>query len=210
MRSANRRESGTNLLRGLVIATGIAVSTAATALVVPTRSRRDEPTVHKPHGSNRGSLICLGGVSLMLASAPSAAAVPALPEGYEPPTEPQSPPLPGASAPERVADLSSSGINWGTVALAVVGIAVLVLTAVVVIARRRRLSRPADQKEDTDMLDPDTETRRHLVREHQADLKRDASHARDMRPRALETRRRRRAMQLMRFRLSLRPAGDPP
>lgn len=57
------------------------------------------------------------------------------------------------------------------------------------------------------MLYPDTETRRLLVREHQAELKRDALRASSARPETVESRGRRRRLQLRRLRIRLRPAG---
>lgn len=79
-------------------------------------------------------VIGTGALYLLLALAPSAAAVPALPDGYQPPTQTQPAP-PRASAPEPVIDVPSSGIGWGTAAL--VALAVLVVAALVVRARRR-------------------------------------------------------------------------
>jgi hypothetical protein len=58
------------------------------------------------------------------------------------------------------------------------------------------------------MFYPDTETRLQLVREHQAELQRDALLASPARPEAVESRGRRRRLQLRRFRIRLRPADD--
>jgi hypothetical protein len=60
------------------------------------------------------------------------------------------------------------------------------------------------------MLTPDAETRRLLVRERQAELQREALLANLARPAKVDSRRRRRRLQLRRLRFHLRPAGDLP
>ena len=61
------------------------------------------------------------------------------------------------------------------------------------------------------MLTPDSETRRLLVRERQADLQREVQQDALTRPVVVESRRRRRGLELrrLRLRLRLRPAGGP-
>jgi hypothetical protein len=60
------------------------------------------------------------------------------------------------------------------------------------------------------MLTPDSETRRLLVRERQAQLEREALVASLARPDKVDSRRRRRRLQLRRLWFRLRPAGDLP
>jgi hypothetical protein len=61
------------------------------------------------------------------------------------------------------------------------------------------------------MFIPDSETRRLLVRERQAELQREAQQDALTRPVVVESRRRRRGLELrrLRFRLRVRPAGGP-
>jgi hypothetical protein len=58
------------------------------------------------------------------------------------------------------------------------------------------------------MLTPDSETRRLLVRERQAELERDALLASLARPDKVDSRRRQGRLQLRRLWFHLRPAGD--
>jgi hypothetical protein len=58
------------------------------------------------------------------------------------------------------------------------------------------------------MLTPDSETRRLLVRERQAELQREALLASLAHSDKVDSRRRRRRVQLRRLRFHLRPAGD--
>lgn len=60
------------------------------------------------------------------------------------------------------------------------------------------------------MLTPDSETRRLLVRERQAQLEREALVASLARLDKVESRRRQRRLQLRRLWFRLRPAGDLP
>lgn len=58
------------------------------------------------------------------------------------------------------------------------------------------------------MFTPDSETRRLLVCERQAELARDALHASVARPQKVDSRRRPGRFQVGRLRFHLRPAGD--
>ena len=57
------------------------------------------------------------------------------------------------------------------------------------------------------MFQPDTDTSRQLVREHQAELKRDWQSVRPAPPKVVESRRRHLALRLAWLRTQLRPAN---